>query len=127
MLAATLLLAGLLTAATAQADEVEQVFGFYCAQCHGMEGKGDGPNVTADFPVDPRNFTKAEEMEKLSDADIKNVILEGGPVVSKSPMMPPWGKTLSGEQVDALVKHLRKLCNCEGKSRLARVFRETNP
>ena len=113
--AATLLLAGLLTAATAQADEVEQVFGFYCAQCHGMEGEGDGPNVTADFPVDPRNFTKAEEMEKLSDADIKNVILQGGPVASKSPMMPPWGKTLSEEQVDALVKHLRKLCKCEGK------------
>ena len=113
--AATLLLTGLLTAATVQADEVEQVFGFYCAQCHGMEGKGDGPNVTADFPVDPRNFTKAEEMEKLSDADIKNVILQGGPVASKSPMMPPWGKTLSEEQVDALVKHLRKLCKCEGK------------
>jgi len=113
---AALLVTGLLSAATAQAEEVEQVFGFYCAQCHGMEGKGDGPNVTADFPVDPRNFTNAEEMEKLSDADIKNVILQGGPVASKSPMMPPWGKTLSEEQVDALVKHLRKLCNCEGKS-----------
>lgn len=109
------LLAWLLSATTAWADETEQVFGFYCAQCHGVEGKGDGPNVTADFPVDPRNFTNAEEMEKLSDADIKNVILEGGPVASKSPMMPPWGKTLSGEQVDALVKYLRKLCSCEGK------------
>ena len=113
---ATLLLTGLLGTVTARADEVEQVFGFYCAQCHGTEGKGDGPNVTDDFPVDPRNFTKAEEMKKLSDADIKNVILQGGPVASKSPMMPPWGKTLSEEQVDALVKHLRKLCNCEGKS-----------
>jgi len=112
---ATLLLTGLLGTVTARADEVEQVFGFYCAQCHGTEGQGDGPNVTDDFPVDPRNFTKAEEMEKLSDADIKNVILQGGPVASKSPMMPPWGKTLSEAQVDALVKHLRKLCNCEGK------------
>ena len=114
----TLLLVGLSGIAAAQSDEVEQVFGFYCAQCHGMEGKGDGPNVTADFPVDPRNFTNAEEMEKLSDADIKNVILEGGPVVSKSPMMPPWGKTLSEEQIDALVKYLRKLCNCEAKTGL---------
>lgn len=115
IITAALLVTGLLNVATAQAEEVEQVFGFYCAQCHGTDGKGDGPNVTADFPVDPRNFTKAEEMEKLSDADIKNVILQGGPVASKSPMMPPWGKTLSEEQVDALVKYLRKLCNCEGK------------
>jgi cytochrome c oxidase cbb3-type subunit 3 len=97
-----------------QAD-AEQLFSFYCAQCHGLEGKGDGPNVSKDFPVDPRNFTNSAEMEKLSDADIKNVVLDGGPSASKSPMMPPWGKTLSEEQVDELVQHLRKLCNCTAK------------
>ena len=97
------------------AEEVEKVFKFYCSQCHGLEGKGDGPNVTKDFPVSPRNFTNAEEMNKLTDADLKNVILDGGPSVSKSPMMPPWGKTLTDEQVDELIKHLRKLCNCMGK------------
>ena len=97
------------------ASETEKVFQFYCAQCHGLTGKGDGPNVTKDFPVSPRNFTNAEEMNKLSNADLKNVILDGGPSVSKSPMMPPWGKTLSEAQVDGLVKHLRLLCKCEGK------------
>ncbi len=97
------------------ASETTKVFKFYCAQCHGLEGKGDGPNVTKDFPVSPRNFTDAKEMDKLSDADIKNVILDGGPAMSKSPMMPPWSKTLSGEQVDGLIKHLRTLCNCKGK------------
>ncbi|MBT5109536.1 MAG: cytochrome c [Rhodospirillaceae bacterium] len=97
------------------AVEIEKVFKFYCAQCHGLGGKGDGPNVTKDFPVSPRNFTNATEMDKLSDADLKNVILDGGPSVSKSPMMPPWGKTLSGEEVDGLVKHLRTLCKCKGK------------
>ena len=54
-------------------------------------------------------------MDKLSDADVKNVILDGGPSASKSPMMPPWSKTLTEEQVDALVGHLRKLCGCAGK------------
>jgi len=103
------------TAGTATAAEVEQVFQFYCAQCHGLQGKGDGPNVGTDFPVSPRNFTNAEEMNKLSDADIKNVILDGGPSMSKSPMMPPWGKTLSEAEVDALIQHLRKLCACKGK------------
>jgi cytochrome c oxidase cbb3-type subunit 3 len=97
------------------AAEVEQVFKFYCAQCHGLDGNGKGPNVTEDFPVSPRNFTSAAEMNKLTDADLRNVILDGGPALSKSPMMPPWSKTLSGEDVDALVKHLRKLCQCEGK------------
>ena len=104
-----------LAMAPATAAETEKVFKFYCAQCHGLTGKGDGPNVTKDFPVSPRNFTNAKEMDKLTDADLKNVIMDGGPSVSKSPMMPPWGKTLSGAQVDGLIKHLRALCNCKGK------------
>jgi mono/diheme cytochrome c family protein len=115
LLAPALLILLLLGAAPASAADTEQVFRFYCAQCHGLGGKGDGPNVTKDFPVSPRNFTDAAEMDKLSDADVKNVILDGGPSVSKSPMMPPWGKTLSEEDVDALIAHLRKLCNCKGK------------
>lgn len=111
LLAAASLLAG----APAQAADGEQLYKFYCAQCHGLQGKGDGPNVTKDFPVDPRNFTKADEMNKLSDADIRNVIRDGGPVADKSPMMPPWGKTLAKDEVDALVKYLRVLCKCKGK------------
>ena len=97
------------------ASETEAVFQFYCSQCHGLTGKGDGPNVTKDFPVSPRNFTDAGEMDKLSNADLKNVILDGGPSVSKSPMMPPWGKTLTEAEVDGLVEYLRVLCACEGK------------
>lgn len=112
--AAALSLAAM-AAGPAKAVEVEKVFKFYCAQCHGLGGKGDGPNVTKDFPVSPRNFTNAQEMNKLSDADIKNVILDGGPAASKSPMMPPWSKTLSEAEVDALIQHLRKLCACKGK------------
>ena len=116
ILSMALIVFSLLGASSAQAVDVEQTFNFYCAQCHGLEGKGNGPNVGKEFPVDPRNFTKADEMEKLTDADIKNVILDGGPSASKSPMMPPWGKTLTDEEVDALVKYLRKLCNCTGKA-----------
>ena len=114
-MAALLGLAIQFASAPAAAAETEKVFKFYCAQCHGPTGKGDGPNVTKDFPVSPRNFTNAKEMDKLSDADLKNVIMDGGPSVSKSPMMPPWGKTLTVEQVDGLVKHLRGLCKCKGK------------
>ncbi len=103
------------TSGQAQEIEVEKVFKFYCAQCHGVGGKGDGPNVTEDFPVSPRNFTNAAEMNKLTNADIKNVVMDGGPSMSKSPMMPPWSKTLSEAEVDALIGHLRVLCNCKGK------------
>ncbi|MFQ5623444.1 MAG: c-type cytochrome [Paracoccaceae bacterium] len=114
-IAALAALASQFATAPANAADTEKVFKFYCAQCHGLTGKGDGPNVTKDFPVSPRNFTDTVEMDKLSDADIKNVIMDGGPSVSKSPMMPPWGKTLTEEQIDGLIIYLRTLCNCKGK------------
>ena len=39
----------------------------------------------------------------------------GSPALSKSAIMPPWSETLSEEEVDALIGHLRKLCACIGK------------
>ena len=97
------------------AEDTEKVFQFYCAQCHGAEGDGKGINVTEDFPVTPRAFNNATEMDKLTDADLRNVISEGGPIASKSEMMPPWEKTLSDADIDGLVKKLRDLCQCKGK------------
>ena len=104
----------LLGAGVVSAADGDQLYDFYCAQCHGQGGKGDGPNVTQDFATDPRNFTNADEMQKLSDADIKNVVLDGGPAVSKSALMPPWSKTISEADVVEITKTLRKFCNCEG-------------
>ena len=115
LIAILLLLAGLMGATPATAAPAEQAFKFFCAQCHGVDGKGKGPNVTKDFPVSPRDFSNSAEMNKLSDADLKNVILDGGPAASKSPMMPPWSKTLTAAEVDGLIKHLRGICKCKGK------------
>ena len=106
---------GLLSAGPVYAADAEQLFKFYCAQCHGPGGQGDGPNVTEHFATDPRDFTNRAEMEKLSDADIKNVILDGGPSASKSELMPPWSKTLTEAEVDTLVGYIRKLCECQAK------------
>ena len=116
IIAATVLLSAALGfSAPAQAEDVNKMFKFYCAQCHGEDGSGKGINVTETFPVTPRAFNNAAEMNKLTDADISNVIREGGPVASKSEMMPPWGKTLSDEDITALVGKLRELCQCKGK------------
>jgi len=101
-------------AETAQAADSKQVYEFYCAQCHGMDGKGRGINVTKDFATDPRNLTDSTEMAKRTDNEIRNVIKEGGPSINKSALMPPWGATLSAAEVDGLVTYIRKLCDCKG-------------
>lgn len=108
---------------TAFAVTAEENYKFHCAQCHGMDGKGEGANakpksVGIDLPemsVTPRNHTSPEDMSKLSDTDIQNAISDGGASVSKSTIMPPFGKTLTGAEVKDLVAYLRKLCKCKGK------------
>ena len=112
---ASMVLGLVLSAGSAQAEDAKQVFEFYCAQCHGLEGNGKGVNVTKDFATDPRNFTDSVEMAKRSDDDIRGVIKDGGPSISKSPLMPPWGATLSAAQVDGLLAHIRGICKCKGK------------
>jgi len=97
------------------AADGKQLFDFYCAQCHGLKGKGDGPNVTKHFKTDPRNFTDVPEMQKLSKADVKTVITDGGAAISKSELMPPWGKTISAADIDKIAAYVWKLCQCEGK------------
>lgn len=93
------------------AASAEANYKWYCAQCHGAGGKGDGINAK-DLPVTPRNHTNPEDMKKLTDADIENVIKDGGAATSKSTTMPPFRSTLNADEVKEMVKHLRKLCKC---------------
>ncbi|VAX11313.1 hypothetical protein MNBD_GAMMA26-887 [hydrothermal vent metagenome] len=115
ILTTLLLVFGFAAASSAQADDVKKTFDFYCAQCHGLDGKGKGPNVTKDFATTPRNFADPKEMNKLTDADVRTAIKDGGPAVSKSELMPPWGMSLTDEEMDGLVGYIRKLCQCKGK------------
>lgn len=97
---------------TSHAVSAEDNYKWYCSQCHGLTGKGDGVNVTKDMAVTPRNHASAADMSKLSDGDLTNAIADGGPANSKSPLMPPFGKTLTADEIKDLVSYLRKLCNC---------------
>lgn len=97
------------------AVSAEENYKWYCSQCHGLTGKGDGINVTKDMAVTPRNHTDPKEMSKLSNSDVVNAITEGGAANSKSPLMPPFGKTVTGEEIKEMVTYLEKLCNCKIK------------
>ena len=98
----------LIAASSAQAADVKQMYEFYCTQCHASDGKGKGINVTKDIATTPRDFTNKVDMAKRTDADIKTVIKGGGPSISKSALMPPWGSTISDADIDKLVAYVRK-------------------
>lgn len=69
-------------------SEARVLFANVCSQCHGMDGKGDGP-AAASLNPKPRNYTDQAWQKSVTDDEIKAVIVGGGPSVGKSGMMPP--------------------------------------
>ncbi len=86
----------------------KQVFRHYCETCHGETGGGDGFNA---FNLDPRprDLSDPAFQKKKSDADLADAIRRGGSGVGLSPLMPPWGRTLSAEEIDQVVLYVRSL------------------
>jgi mono/diheme cytochrome c family protein len=98
-----------------RAESADEIYRLYCAQCHGIQGNGQGINQTTDgLGVSPRDHTNTKEMSKLTDQELRLAIAEGGDAVQKSELMPAWQNTLSAAEIDDLVLYLRKLCKCAG-------------
>ena len=90
-----------------QPTEAKILFANVCSQCHGLEGKGDGPAAETLNPK-PRNYTDPEWQKTVTDAEIKAIIVGGGQAVGKSGMMPP-NPNLKGRDdvLDELVSIIR--------------------
>ncbi len=92
--------------------KTRETYQWYCAQCHGIKGKGDGINAKF-LTVPPRNHTKAEYLETRTDEQFFKAIKFGGLSVGRAPCMPAWGNTLKDSTIYELVRYIRELCNCE--------------
>jgi cytochrome c oxidase cbb3-type subunit III len=93
-------------------ESTRQTYQWYCAQCHGIEGKGNGINAKL-LTVPPRNHTKAVYLETRTDAQLFEAIKFGGLSVGRAPCMPAWENTLSEDTLHSLVQYIRELCHCE--------------
>lgn len=69
-------------------DEAAQIYAMRCTPCHGQDGKGDGM-AAATLNPKPRDYRDAAWQAITTDESIEKAILEGGPAVGLSPLMPP--------------------------------------
>ena len=77
----------------------------YCAQCHGLTGKGDGPAASG---LEPKPAIHANmPFDKLPVEYLYTVINHGGPAVGKSPNMPYWGLTIGQQGVADVIAYLQ--------------------
>jgi cytochrome c oxidase cbb3-type subunit III len=91
------------------AEKTAALFQELCSVCHGVGGKGDGPNARGLEPK-PADFTNCKTMAKDSDEVLLKIIKGGGQSVGRSTVMPAWGEALSEQQIDELIKFIRGLC-----------------
>jgi mono/diheme cytochrome c family protein len=85
----------------AQLDET------YCSRCHNPESTPERVSNFDNLEVKPHSFTEGDTLNKISDADLVAIISHGGPALNKSPLMPPYGYTLSKTEIEALLAYIR--------------------
>jgi len=77
-------------------DSGKDMFGHYCAACHGPGGKGDGPAASS-FKKAPRDLTRLthDNGGKFPSASVSATLSLEECCVHGSKVMPVWGPLLS--------------------------------
>jgi mono/diheme cytochrome c family protein len=101
------------TGGPASPGDAKALYARSCAACHGTEGRGDGPNAQY-LVVRPTAHASAEAMAQRSDDALFDTIFAGGYIMNRSNLMPPFGATLTHEEIRGLVAYIRTLCKCQG-------------
>jgi mono/diheme cytochrome c family protein len=92
-------------------SEADRLYGVHCAACHGTRGAGDGWNAPyLDRP--PARHADARAMSARTDDRLFDGIHAGGGILGGTPRMPPFGGSLSTQQIRLLVGYIRELCRC---------------
>jgi mono/diheme cytochrome c family protein len=81
----------------------------YCSRCHNPESTPERVSNYDNLDVKPHPFTEGDTLNKMSDSDLLAVISHGGPALNKSPLMPPYGYTLSKSDIQALIAYIRMI------------------
>jgi mono/diheme cytochrome c family protein len=84
----------------------KHLFAQYCSTCHGDEGKGDGQNASNLKPAPPDLTSSGLARDP---ALLRRVIAQGSAAAGRSPLSPPWGRSLSAQQIDYLVEYCQAL------------------
>jgi mono/diheme cytochrome c family protein len=78
------------------AEHPSALFKQYCAKCHGEDGKANTPKGSQ---LMARDFTDSEFQSSKTDEQLIKTVTEG------HEDMPPFGKKLTKEQIESLVKN----------------------
>jgi mono/diheme cytochrome c family protein len=83
----------------------------FCSRCHDPESSPERVSNYDNLEVKPHAFTDGSALNKMSEADLTSIIQHGGSALSRSALMPPYGKTLSAADIRALIAYTRAVAD----------------
>jgi mono/diheme cytochrome c family protein len=91
-----------------QQAQGKRVFYAYCVWCH-ADSTPAGPSNRSNLMPTPSLMNDGATLNGLGDEYLQNIISLGGAAVGKSPMMPPWDRTLSPDQLQSVIAFARAI------------------
>jgi len=86
----------------------QRIFYGDCVWCH-ADSTPAGPSNRANLTPSPALANDGATLNGLSDDYLQNVITLGGSALSKSAMMPPWGRTLKQDDIREVIAFMRAI------------------
>ena len=86
----------------------QRVFYNNCVWCH-ADSTPAGPSNRSNLTPSPALANDGATLNSLSDDYLQNVITLGGSALSKSAMMPPWGRTLKQDDIRGVIAFMRTI------------------
>jgi mono/diheme cytochrome c family protein len=83
----------------------------YCNRCHDNESTPERVSNFDNLSPAPHLYTDGATYNRISDADLLNIIARGGPALGKSPQMPAYGSTLKPAEIKALISYIRAMAD----------------
>jgi mono/diheme cytochrome c family protein len=99
-------------------DQGRRIFYQHCVWCH-SDTTPAGPSNRSNVSPDPPLMNDSALLSKVSDASLHKIIASGGRGVGKSAMMPPYGATLSEEEINDVVAYIRVIAAPESSKSAA--------
>ena len=91
-----------------QEAQGKRVFYNNCVWCH-ADATPAGPSNRSNLTPNPPLLNDGATLNGVSDEFMQNIITLGGSAMGKSAMMPPWGLTLSPDEIRAVIAFARAI------------------
>jgi len=91
-----------------EAAQGKRVFYQYCVWCH-ADSTPAGPSNRSNVNPMPPLLNDGTALNKESDDSLQNMVTLGGSAMGTSAMMPAYGKTLSEEDIRAVIAFMRAI------------------